>query len=61
MEKEQNINNEIKPLTPELVLIGTIAQKLGKNGLLELDISDNIVIHSVNINVENGKVTIYAE
>lgn len=60
MEKKQN-NNEIKPLTPELVLIGTIAQKLGKNGLLELDINDNNVIHSVNISVENGKITIYAE
>lgn len=55
--------NELKPLDDQAKIIGLITKKLGKNGMLEVGFIDEEFsnIHSVNVFLSKGKLTIYTE
>lgn len=63
----KNKNEQIKELLPskdwtlEAALLGVLAKKLGKNGLLEFDLKESDWAYNLNYYIQNNKVFIYAQ
>ena len=60
--KQPNIpETNIRVWSEESIIVGALAKKFGKNGVLEFDLNIEDFPKSVNFSIKDNKVFIYAE
>ena len=60
-EEELKAGANLKFWSEESIIIGILAKKFGKNGILELDLKPEDFPKSVNFSIKDNKAFIYAE
>ena len=60
-EEELKAGANLKYWSEESIILGVLAKKFGKNGILELELKPEDFPKSVNFSIKDNKVFIYAE
>ena len=50
-----------KKWSQEAIVLALVVKRFGKNGMLSFDVSDNEAVSTLNLDINNGKIILYAE